>query len=77
MHVQVIVQFLKIAPEEQEMRKREGQSDRQYVKNDSYCAVGQFNSTSKMFHPNTSFGFVVHTEASLFFQGRILSQNPR
>lgn len=77
MHVHVIVQFLKTAPQEQEMRKREGQSDRKCVKNDSCRAVGQFNPTSKTLRPNTSFGFVEHTEASSFFQERIHFQNPR
>lgn len=58
------------------MRKREGQSDRRCVKNDHYFAVGQSDPTSKMFHPNTSFGFTVHTGASSFFQGKIHFQNP-
>lgn len=77
MHVQVIVQFLKTAPQEQEMRKREGQSDRQCVKNDSFRAVGQFDPTSKTLRPNTSFGLVERTEASSFFQERNRFQNPR
>lgn len=59
------------------MRKREGQSDRRCVKNDHYFAVGQSDPTSKMFHPNTSFGFTVHTGASPFFQGKMHFQNPR
>lgn len=59
------------------MCKREGQSDLQCIKNDHYCAVGQSDPTFKMFCPNTSFGFTVHTEASSFFQGRIHFQNPR